>query len=197
MTDKNDLPSGKSIDDDDEPWELSLAAKREREQRYEYPTPEKKVSANSLSLEDVPKGEPAIDQEEDSTEPLLGVVYPATVTFKTSGLSDELLEILTGQSKALLDEVPEPERSKVLSEADALINGDRQQEYGTPQVNFQRIADLWNVLIPGHTWTTGDVALAMLGVKLARAAQGYKRDTYVDIAGYAALAVELNETDNG
>lgn len=90
-------------------------------------------------------------------------------------------------------------RSKALDEAKALINGDRQEEYGTPQVNFQRIVDLWNVLIPrgdSKEWTRGDVALALLGLKMARAAQGYKRDTYVDIAGYAALAVELNETED-
>lgn len=93
---------------------------------------------------------------------------------------------------------PLPERSKVLREANDLINGDRQEEYGTPRVNFRRIADLWDVLVPrpDGDWTEGDVALALLGLKLARAVQGYKRDTYVDVAGYAALAVELNETED-
>jgi|SRR5690606_20858019 len=93
---------------------------------------------------------------------------------------------------------PTPERTKALDEAKTLINGDRQEEYGTPQVNFQRIVDLWNVLIPrpDRSWSRGDVALALLGLKMARAAQGYKRDTYIDIAGYAGLAVELNEMED-
>jgi|SRR5690606_29755727 len=90
----------------------------------------------------------------------------------------------------------ESERSKALDEAKALINGDRQEDYGTPEVNFTRIAEIWNVLFPERDWIPADIALAMAAVKVARAAQGYTRDTYVDLAGYAALAVELNEMED-
>jgi hypothetical protein len=167
--DNNDLPSHKSIDDASPgEWDAASAAYYSNHPRGE--TPE--------------AVEPSVDSGE-VVEALTGVVRPKNGAY--------LLEDVD----TLLDEVDEPERSKVLAEANSLINGARQSEYGTPQVNFQRIANLWNVLIPGHDWKPGDVALAMLGLKMARAAQGYKRDTYVDIAGYAALAVELNETDNG
>jgi hypothetical protein len=92
-------------------------------------------------------------------------------------------------------------RVAVLKEAASLITGDREAEYGTPQVNFQRIADLWNVQL-AHLLKDDvkiqptDVALAMLQVKLGRAVQSPKRDTFVDIAGYAGLAFELSETDD-
>lgn len=83
-------------------------------------------------------------------------------------------------------------RSRVLETAEKLINGDREQEYGTPQVNFQRIADIWQVQFPERKWTPADVALALVGVKLARAIQSPKEDTFIDLAGYTALAAELS-----
>lgn len=86
----------------------------------------------------------------------------------------------------------DPERVKALAEAAALITGDREKDYGAPEVNFQRIADIWKVLL-GREFSPSEVALAMIGLKLARASEGYKRDTYVDLAGYAALLVELAE----
>lgn len=89
--------------------------------------------------------------------------------------------------------VPPTIRQEALDEASSLIHGDRQEEYGPPSVNFARIATIYSLLFPFHKWTPGDVALALLGLKLARAAQGYKRDTYIDLIGYGALAVEMNE----
>lgn len=84
-------------------------------------------------------------------------------------------------------------RSQILSEANDLINGDREDDYGAPSDNFARIASIWNVLFPGSNFTPEKVALAMIGLKLARSPEGYKRDTAVDLAGYAALYAELSE----
>lgn len=86
-----------------------------------------------------------------------------------------------------------PVRVAILREAASLITGDRQKEYGSPEVNFQRIASIWNVLAPGHEFKPRDVALLMAGLKLARAAEGYKRDSAVDAAGYLGIYAELSE----
>lgn len=86
-----------------------------------------------------------------------------------------------------------PPRVEALREAASLITGQRQQDYGSPEVNFQRIATIWNVLKPGTVFTPADVALLMTGLKLARAAEGYKRDSAIDGAGYLGLYVELSE----
>lgn len=116
---------------------------------------------------------------------------------------DELREALTGvvtppPNNVSLSAPPDPERVQVLREAAALITGDRQQDYGPPSVNFQRIADLWNVqfaelLRDGAKFSPADVALGMAQVKMARAVQSPKRDTFVDLAGYAGLAAELSQ----
>lgn len=84
-------------------------------------------------------------------------------------------------------------REEILDEAGDIIVGDRQKEYGPPSVNFQRIADILKVLFPDRDWTPSDVALMMIALKLGRTPEGYKRDTAVDLVGYAALWAELSE----
>lgn len=92
--------------------------------------------------------------------------------------------------------------SDILQEASELINGQRAQDYGPVTDNFQRIADLFAAYL-GDTDTDDlgpyDVANLMILVKLARIKNaGYHRDSYADIAGYAALAEKVNdEIDTG
>ena len=128
-------------------------------------TPEEWREANGFSEGD--------EARSDAAKSLLGVANPDDET-----------------ATHFLDK--QPARVEALREAANLITGDRQQDYGPPEVNFQRIADVWTVLL-GRKFTPSEVALAMIGLKMARAAEGYKRDTYIDLAGYAALLIELAE----
>jgi hypothetical protein len=84
------------------------------------------------------------------------------------------------------------ERERILAEASALVMGDRQEQYGTPQVNFARIVAGWSVIL-GVDVTPDQAALCMAWLKIARLAQGPHRDSYVDGAAYLALAGELAE----
>lgn len=88
------------------------------------------------------------------------------------------------------------ERRLVLEEAAELIDGDRQDDYGAPEINFQRIASLWNVVHPlpdGDEYLPSDVALMLALVKVGRLIQSpLKRDSWVDLAGYAALGWEVS-----
>lgn len=89
-----------------------------------------------------------------------------------------------------------PVRSQVLDRADSAINGDRQQDYGEAQASFQRIASLWSAILDrklgGNQITPQEVALMMAGLKISRAVGNAGHvDSYVDMAGYAALAAEL------
>lgn len=83
----------------------------------------------------------------------------------------------------------------VLDTAQGLINGDRQIAYGHPSVNFQRIATIWEQTT-GYKFTPRQVAIMMIGLKLAREAQGPKQDSLIDIAAYAALAEEVTHGSN-
>jgi hypothetical protein len=87
-------------------------------------------------------------------------------------------------------------RAQVLREAESLVVGDREQQYGHPRDNLQRIADYWNVYLQdvikrGGVLEPRDVALMMVHVKVAREAAGHKRDSCVDGAGYFSLAAEV------
>ncbi len=87
----------------------------------------------------------------------------------------------------------------VLQEAERLINGDRQATYGKAITSFERIADLWSAYIGGVSLTAMDVANLMALLKISRAKSALDtpevihRDSYVDLAGYAALAVRCHE----
>jgi hypothetical protein len=88
-----------------------------------------------------------------------------------------------------------PLRVEALREAARLINGDRNGQYGTPQENFTNIAKIWSVILDKE-FTTEDVAMAMIGMKLARfiSKSGFQPDTWIDIAGYAGCGYEVSST---
>ncbi len=80
---------------------------------------------------------------------------------------------------------------KTLAEANELIAGDRHNDYGPATENFKRTADLLNAFLSNKLsakLTESDVAQIMILVKIARNACAAKRDSFVDIAAYAALA---------
>lgn len=81
-------------------------------------------------------------------------------------------------------------RSAILDEAKDLINGDRQEQYGTPKQNFGRIAAMWTAYL-GVDVTPEDTAVCLALVKAARLSNEKKHDSFVDGAAYFALAGEL------
>ena len=83
-------------------------------------------------------------------------------------------------------------RSEILAEADSLINGDRQKDYGTPQENFGVIAAMWSAYL-GHEVSPTDVCHLMSLLKIGRLRNGPHHDSSVDACGYMALGGELGE----
>lgn len=78
----------------------------------------------------------------------------------------------------------------LLDEAKQTITGERQDQYGAPEDSFSRIAAYWTTYL-ARPVSALDVAHLMALMKLARAqGQGFKRDNYVDLAGYAAIAAD-------
>ena len=78
----------------------------------------------------------------------------------------------------------------LLDEAKRTITGERQDQYGAPEDSFDRIARYWTTYL-ARPVSALDVAHLMALMKLARAqGQGFRRDNYVDLAGYAAIAAD-------
>lgn len=64
--------------------------------------------------------------------------------------------------------------------------GDRQRKYGHPLFNMTRTAQIFSAIL-GIEVTAEQVALCMIGVKLARESFMPSHDNIVDIAGYALV----------
>lgn len=86
----------------------------------------------------------------------------------------------------------------VLDTANDIIHGERAASYGPAEESFDRIGKLWSIhlsnkLPEGVSVDAYDVAIMMTLMKCARAQTDVKMDTFVDIAGYAALAPRCAE----
>jgi len=98
---------------------------------------------------------------------------------------------------------PHAWKKEILNSALAAVCGERALNYGKPEANFARIAVLWNAYnhirakdqgIEDHNFqvTEWDVANIMILMKIARTMnQPNHKDSWVDIAGYAACAFDI------
>ena len=99
---------------------------------------------------------------------------------------------------------PESPRASALNEARDLITGDRNNQYGPPTQDFDRTAKLLNAMGYARIDAEGvvqdilpsDVALIIAQVKVSRLMHSRrKRDSWVDLAGYAACGFECAEEE--
>lgn len=82
-----------------------------------------------------------------------------------------------------------PSDETVAEEADRLVNGDRNEDYGPPWEDFTRTAKFASVLLEKKLTEPiepREVPLLMIAVKLSRLVQSpLKRDSLTDLVGYA------------
>ena len=81
---------------------------------------------------------------------------------------------------------------EILTEAKKLIGGNRHKDYGDKLTNHQNIAALWSIFLRKEV-TPHDAAVCMALVKVARLMHQHKKDNYIDLAAYAAIAGEIEE----
>ena len=101
-------------------------------------------------------------------------------------------------------------QSTVCQEADNIINGQRRKDYGGVTESFQQIADFWSAYISRNVVNAfpdlpignmpvvllaEDIANMMILMKISRAQNGFHRDSYVDIAGYAGCAEKIQNNE--
>ncbi|MGW6255451.1 DUF6378 domain-containing protein [Streptomyces sp. NPDC055085] len=97
-------------------------------------------------------------------------------------------------------------RASLLREAEKLVTGDRNHQYGPPTQDFDRTAALLNALgyrridaeSVFHDIVASDVAVMVMQVKLSRLMHSrQKRDTWADLAGYSACGFECAIEEGG
>ena len=78
-----------------------------------------------------------------------------------------------------------------------LVGGPRDKTHGNPETNLENAATLWNAWLKirrNHERPLNgrDVAYMQLLLKMARTQSGeYNQDDFVDMAGYAGIAGEM------
>lgn len=90
------------------------------------------------------------------------------------------------------EDVVEEREKSILSEAEEIVNGIRQSDYGDANESFSRIATIASVMT-GKELSPEDCCAVMMAVKLVRESFAHKRDNLVDLCGYAELMNRLKE----
>ena len=82
-------------------------------------------------------------------------------------------------------------RVEILESARKCVCGDREQDYGSPEHSFAKIAELWSAYC-SIAFSAKDVAVMMALMKIARIRTGHgKEDNWVDGCGYLACGGEI------
>ena len=82
----------------------------------------------------------------------------------------------------------------ILSEAERIVNGERQADYSDPVANFKHISAIASSISKENLSPT-TCAIVMIAVKLARENYKHKRDNLVDLAGYVEILHRIKENE--
>lgn len=88
----------------------------------------------------------------------------------------------------------------IFDEAQSLVNGKRQEDYGSPRDHFTAVAKVWSGFLTAALGT--DVALEWYHVpnmmamfKITREGHTHKHDNLLDAIGYLGLASDCEDGD--
>ena len=90
-------------------------------------------------------------------------------------------------------------RTKILTEANDLVTGQRSIDYGSAHANFGCVSAMWTAYL-GHPVSASDTCHMLALLKIARLRggnlrNGKHRDSSCDGAGYLALGAEVAEDE--
>lgn len=116
----------------------------------------------------------------------------------------EQFEGVSGQKYFIAGAAEAPPTGSVIEEAQAIIWGDREQMYGPPALNWERVATLWNGYLgakysnkarqeAGWAIDPEDACWMMVLLKMSRQMHTGKRDNLVDAIGYIGLIERIQE----
>lgn len=85
------------------------------------------------------------------------------------------------------------EVKSILTEAESIVNGDRDVQYGDPNEAFKEYSNILETTF-GIKLTPAEICKVQIAIKLGRLKYKHKRDSVVDLCGYAEI---LNRLENG
>lgn len=128
-------------------------------------------------------------------EQLAAAKHPYTNVPYANDRQDELRKAYIEAYQDAQAEFYAEDDCNILEEANKLVYGNRQADYGSVRANFNNIARGWSVIAKTDI-DAEQVGLMMVWVKIARQLHKPKRDNLVDGAGYFATIEKMQkETD--
>lgn len=132
------------------------------------------------------------------TEETGWVLHPDWVTFAERVPEDDfgstLAEIIRQFSEEL-EEVSEYYSTSILEDAEEILEGERDSDYGDPVANFNRISRIASSILD-YTISPEECVVVMMAVKLSREQYKHKRDNLVDLVAYTEIYNRVKEQNN-
>ena len=123
----------------------------------------------------------------------LAEIEPVKSAPEYGSLEDFMDSILAGTSTTWS---PAPEDvASILDEAQEILEGDRESDYGDPVANFNRISGIASSILD-YTITPEECVVVMMAVKLSREHYKHKRDNLVDLVAYTEIYNRVREQNN-
>ena len=94
-------------------------------------------------------------------------------------------------AEELVEEEPDNHNS-ILLQADKIVNGDRNDQYGDPNVAFAEYKQILSATF-GIELTEAQICKVMMAIKLGRMKYKYKEDSLVDLCGYTEILNRLEK----
>ena len=94
--------------------------------------------------------------------------------------------------------IKNPEENKItidesiLLEADKIVNGDRNDQYGDPNIAFNEYSEILETAF-GIKLTGAEICKVQMAIKIGRMKYKYKRDSIVDLCGYSEILSRLEK----
>lgn len=110
--------------------------------------------------------------------------------------SESKFQILNFETPSTKDNVetkePVKEIQSILLEAEKIVNGDRNDQYGDPNIAFAEYKNILHSTF-GIELSESDICKVLMSIKLGRLKHKYKRDSIVDLCGYAEILNRLEK----
>lgn len=119
-------------------------------------------------------------------------LHPDWVTLAESEPEDDFESALAEVISRLAEELSDFDSDSILEEAQEILEGDRESDYGDPVANFNRISRIASSIL-NETITPEQCVVVMMAVKLSREQYKHKRDNLVDLVAYTEIYNRIKE----
>jgi hypothetical protein len=122
-------------------------------------------------------------------------LHPDWVTLAEIEPEDDFGSVFAEVIRQLTEEVSGFDSDSILEEAQEILEGDRESDYGDPVANFNRISGIASSILD-YTITPEECVVVMMAVKLSREQYKHKRDNLVDLVAYTEIYNRVKEQNN-